>query len=129
MNNEIVNNIKKYKVSIVARQEVRWRQNKEVKKKNYTILYSGGKKQDRSGVAFILERRNANNLIEFEPVSGRLAYVRITGKHVNLSVININLCNLATMYIMVSTLCTKTNTRKLGRDLEVMREIKLITYW
>lgn len=41
--NEVAGEVKWYGVDVIALQEIRWKDDKEIKQKDYTLLYSEGK--------------------------------------------------------------------------------------
>jgi len=52
---EIADELKKYNIKITALQEVRWSQDGWIKKKNYTLLYSGLKtSKGQHGTGFLI---------------------------------------------------------------------------
>jgi len=58
---EIADELKKYTIRITALQEVRWPQDGWIKKKNYTLLYSGiktSKGQNGTGLLITAVRQN-----------------------------------------------------------------------
>lgn len=86
---EIALQLKKYRLDITALQETRWKDYGQIDNNKYTLLHSGDKKQGRKGVAFIMTSKIRDNIIEFKPLNGRLAYVRIKSIPYNVSIINV----------------------------------------
>jgi hypothetical protein len=72
----------------VALQELRWSGNRVIKKKEFSLYYSGTKQQlGQAGTGFILMGRIMNNVIGFEAINKRICKIRIKGKY-NVSLIN-----------------------------------------
>lgn len=82
---EVARELTKYGISIAALQEIRWGGQGEINKKDFKMLYSGEKKQGHKGTAFIIDKKL--KIMAFKPINGRLCYVRIEGKPLNLSII------------------------------------------
>lgn len=85
---EVAREMQRYKVDVAAIQETRWKDEGQIDKGEYLILYSGEKKQGRNGVAFVVMGKYRNNVIDFKPIDGRLAYLRLKMKPYNLSIIS-----------------------------------------
>jgi hypothetical protein len=89
----VTDQIQKYKLPVVALQEVRWPGSGCVKSENYTIFYSGstGGKNER-GVDFMHETM-VNDVIlphvkGFTPVSERLCILKLEGNLWDIIVVN-----------------------------------------
>jgi exonuclease III len=85
----IVEEIKKYKVSIVAIQETRWLGNGNVQSGNSTIFFSGkeiGKHEH--GIGFIVSNFILSSIKLFMPVNERLCYLQIAGRIFDICIIN-----------------------------------------
>ena len=87
--NELAMETEKSGTSIMAIQEVRWGGQGQINKQKFSFLYSGEDKQGKNGVGFLVTRKLANKIIDFKPINGRSAYLRIEAKPFNLSLINI----------------------------------------
>lgn len=46
---EIADEMEKYKIDIIALQEVRWEKQRQIDSKHFTMVYSGEEKQGRNG--------------------------------------------------------------------------------
>lgn len=86
---EIGLELKRYNIDIAAIQEVRWEGQGNITKKHFTMFYSGGKKQGKYGVAFLILGNTRNKVIDFKPINERLAYIRIEAKPFNISILNV----------------------------------------
>lgn len=85
--NEVANEVMRYGVEVAAIQEMRWKGEGEIKKKKYTLLYSGEKNQGKNGIGFIVTSKIDGNIMTFKPINGRIAYLRIRAK-TNMSLVN-----------------------------------------
>lgn len=70
-------------------QEIRWAGKGRVNKNDYTIWYSGDEKQGHQGVAFAVIKKICERVIEFRPISERIAYIRIDAKPFKISLLNV----------------------------------------
>lgn len=86
---EITSEMQRYQIDVAAIQEIRWAGQGEINENNYTIQYSGNEKQGLYGVAFITMGKLKNNVIQFNPISERMAYLRIKAQPFNISMINV----------------------------------------
>ena len=78
---EIGREVVRYGFDIVAVQEIRWKGAGEIKKKDFTVFYSG--KHDvagQAGTGFFITNKIKNNVISFEPINERLCKIRLKGK-------------------------------------------------
>ncbi|GLV41713.1 hypothetical protein CBL_20466 [Carabus blaptoides fortunei] len=60
---EIVDEIKRYRVDIVAIQETRWKGQGEIRKSDFMLKYSGAEKQGQHGVGFIIMGKMKDKII------------------------------------------------------------------
>ncbi|KAJ4450017.1 hypothetical protein ANN_01424 [Periplaneta americana] len=75
----------KYKVDILALQEIRWRTMEVVKLKKYT-LFNSGSKENRRGTGFIVRNRIKSSVMGYRPVNDRICLLRMKGKFFNILV-------------------------------------------
>ena len=77
----------KYKIDVVALQEIRWNGKGQIDKKDYSILYSGSDNENRGqyGTGFFMTKQMRKFLLGFEPISERLCKIRLKGKFQNVS--------------------------------------------
>jgi len=86
---EIADELKKYNIQITALQEVRWPQDGWIKKKNYTLLYSGLKtSKGQHGTGFLITGRATQCILSFERINERMCKLRIKGKFYNMTIIS-----------------------------------------
>ncbi|KAK4872591.1 hypothetical protein RN001_014620 [Aquatica leii] len=84
---DIVQTLEKYKIDIIAIQELRWAEEGEINRSNYTIFWSGGKKQGKNGTGFIVTQKQMKNIIKFEAINDRISKLRIRGQISNTTLI------------------------------------------
>ena len=88
--NSIVDEIIRYRMDMVALQEIRWKGKGDIKKKEFTMYFSGDEnKQGQHGVGFIVLKKMKKSVLGFNPVSERICTLRIKGKFHNITFINI----------------------------------------
>jgi len=86
---ELVDEIAKTQIELLALQEVRWLGKGQINKKDYLFYYSGTKeKTGQAGTGFLLMKKIQNHLINFELHKERLCKLRIKGKYNNMTLIN-----------------------------------------
>lgn len=57
-------------------QKVKWKKSGEIRKEQYTFLYSGDEKQANNGIGFYVSSK-MKNLANASPVSGRVAIFKM----------------------------------------------------
>lgn len=85
----LVSEIRKYNIDILAIQETHLTGSGITKVGDY-IMFTSGNQQRRYGVGFLVRESLKGSIKEFNPVSERLCYIRIKGKCKNLTIINIH---------------------------------------
>jgi hypothetical protein len=86
---ELAEELAKTQLEIVAFQETRWSGTGLIKKKDFSLYYSGTEDQiGQADTGFILLGGIINNVIGFEAISKRLCKIRIKSKYNNLTLIN-----------------------------------------
>lgn len=79
--------LKKYKVTIAALQEIRWKNSDILKTKDYTIFYSGNN-TNTLGTGFAIKKEAVSKVIGFKPENERICSIRLKGKMFNMTLIN-----------------------------------------
>jgi len=83
---ELAEELAKTQLEIVAVQETRWPWTGQIKKKYFSIYYSGTRDQiDQAGTGFILLGRIEENVIGFEAINERLWKIRLKSKYNHLT--------------------------------------------
>jgi exonuclease III len=86
---EIMEEIGKARVDVVAVQEIRWQGQGRIDKKEFSLFYSGPKyRTGRYGAGFIINAKLRRSLLSFEPLSDSLCKLRIRGKFRNITLIS-----------------------------------------
>ncbi|KAL4154352.1 hypothetical protein QTP88_000231 [Uroleucon formosanum] len=81
--------IEKYKVPIVAIQEIRWLGNGNVQSSNSTIFFSGKETgKHEQGVGFVVRNSIMSSIKRFMPVNERLCYLQMAGWNFDICIIN-----------------------------------------
>lgn len=87
----------RYKLEILGVSESRWTKSGRITTASgETILYSGREDDiHEQGVAIILKKGLEKTLMEWKPINSRLMSVRLRGKQINISLLNmINMINI-----------------------------------
>ena len=87
---EIMVEIGKAGVDVVAVQEIRWQGQGRIDKKDFSLFYSGPKERTgHYGTGFIINAKMRKSFLSFEPLSDRLCKLRLRGNFRNITHINI----------------------------------------
>ncbi|XP_055380697.1 craniofacial development protein 2-like [Condylostylus longicornis] len=82
---EIAAQLLKYKINVAGLQEIRFSGQGEIKKKDFSLFYSGAKRPGQFGTGFFIDKNTRNSILEFEAVNDRICYMRLKGKFQNMS--------------------------------------------
>ena len=115
---EIADELKKHNIQITALQGVRWPQDGWIKKKNYTLLYSGLKTlKGQHGTGFLITGCVTHCILGL-PNNERMCKLRIKGKFYNMTIISVyaptedenrrNAENVEQFYSKLSDVCDIT---------------------
>ena len=86
--NQVVNEAERLEINVLGLAEHRWSG-----KGHFTpeaggmLVYSGGVKSGRNGVAVFVRKEWSNSVLGYNPISDRLMTIRISGKPTNLTII------------------------------------------
>ena len=87
---ELVEQIVQSNIDIVALQEIRWSGNGIIKRKDFTLFYSGSNNQKgQAGTGFIITKKLENNIIDFNHLNERMCKLRLRSKYNNITLISI----------------------------------------
>jgi endonuclease/exonuclease/phosphatase family metal-dependent hydrolase len=84
----LLDQLEKYHVDITCVQEMRWIGTGTIEKKNWIIFYSCDNKEHKLGTGFVIHKRVKHLIMNFQPKSPRMCWLRIRGKFFNYSIIN-----------------------------------------
>jgi hypothetical protein len=85
---EIMEEIGKARVDVVAVQEIRWQAQGSIDNKDFSFFYSGPKERTgRYGTGFIISAKMRKSFLSFEPLRDRLCKLRLRGKFRNITLI------------------------------------------
>ena len=86
---EIIEEIGKARVDVVAVQEIRWQGQGRIDKKDFSLFYSGPKERmGRYGTGFIINAKMRKSFLSVMPLSDRLCKLRLRGKFRNITLIS-----------------------------------------
>ena len=87
--NMIAEEVERYKMNVVALQEIRWKVKGSIRKVKFTLHYSGNDRQGNRGVGFIVSKKATRSELGFSPISERICTLRIKGKFHNITFVNV----------------------------------------
>ena len=76
-------------IDLMGIREMKWKGIGQVKSDNYSIYFSGNYKIERKGVAFICTEKIKKCVLGFNPISDRIITIRIQGKPINFTFIQV----------------------------------------
>ncbi|XP_073979057.1 uncharacterized protein [Rhodnius prolixus] len=85
---KLLEQIDKYRIDIIAIQEIRWLGKGSLEKENHTIYYSCDERLHAFGTGFVIGRKLRQQVIDFKAVNPRVCVLRIRGKFKNYSIIS-----------------------------------------
>ena len=86
---EFAKEVTKFGFNIVALQEIRCKGQGEIRKKDFTLYYSGNEqKSGQKGTGFIITGTACKSVLGFQRISDRICKIRIKGKLRNITMIS-----------------------------------------
>ncbi|KAF2883284.1 hypothetical protein ILUMI_22891 [Ignelater luminosus] len=86
---ELVQELEKYDIDILAVQEINTKGTAITNFKKY-IWCIGGGKQNRLGTGFIIQEKHNDKIIDYRVINERLSIIRIKGKCRKLTILNVH---------------------------------------
>ena len=87
--NNLEKEISRYKLDVVAIQEVRWTGHGKMERKEHSIYYSCQAKKHEFGCGFVIAKKINHLVMDFQPIDWRICKIRLRGKFQNISIINV----------------------------------------
>ena len=85
---EVAREMLRYKIDILALQEIRWKAEGRIDKNNYTFLYGGETKQGKNGTGFMIKKKFKERIMEYRRINGRISVLRVKNKIANITIVN-----------------------------------------
>uniref|UniRef100_A0A8D8SCW7 Craniofacial development protein 2 n=1 Tax=Cacopsylla melanoneura TaxID=428564 RepID=A0A8D8SCW7_9HEMI len=112
---EVANEMKKFKIDLIAMQEVRWQGKGKLDKKEYSLIYSGPEENTgQRGTGFLINQTIKKSIMEYEAINDRICRLRLKGKFRNITIISAyaptevsNMNDKETFYEELDTVCNK----------------------
>lgn len=86
---EVAREMLRYRLGVLALQEIRWGGEGRIDKERYTFFYGGESKQGENGTGFMIDRRYRERIIEFKKINSRISMLRMKNKIANITIVNI----------------------------------------
>jgi hypothetical protein len=83
----LINQLRAYKVDIVALQETRWTGSRILEKQDCTLFYSCDNKEHILSTGFLVSKRIKHLIIHVKPTTPRIRTLKLRGKFFNYSVV------------------------------------------
>ena len=87
--NIIAEEAERYKMDVVALQEIRWKGKGSITKLKFTLHYSGNEdRQGNRGVSFTVSKKAGRSVLGLSPICERICTLRIKGKFHNIAFVS-----------------------------------------
>lgn len=87
---KMTDEIAKYGIlNVVALQKIRWKEQGELRKKAYSIYYSGSEKLGLRGIESYVEKGTRESVLSFDLINDRICKLRLKDKFQNITIISV----------------------------------------
>ena len=86
----LIGEVLKYKIDVLAMQEMRWTGAGIMDRRDYSVYYSCQNRDHVLGTGFLVSRRMKANIIDFKPLTPRMCKIRLRGIFFNYTIINVH---------------------------------------
>jgi len=85
--NMIAKEAERYKMEVIALQEICWKGKGSIRKMKFTLHYSENEdRQGNQGVGFIVSMKASRSVLGFSPICERICTLQIKGKFHNITI-------------------------------------------
>jgi len=86
----LVNEVEKYRLGVVALQELRWSDTGSMQLKNTTIFYGACDNRRFGGSGFAVNKAYLNSVKDFKVISPRMTVLTIAARWFNIKFVNVH---------------------------------------
>ena len=86
---QVLSEIEKYSINILALSEVRWKSIRKIVRDGVTFMYSGNSQKHKYGVGIYINSQTAEALLSWSSVSDRIITGRFQSCHVKVTVLQV----------------------------------------
>jgi exonuclease III len=88
---EVAQEMARYKIDIMALQEMRWHGTGRIDNPEFTVIYSGPQKRTgQLGTGFMITRKMKASILEYETINDGICKLRMKGRYRNITIISVH---------------------------------------